>query len=60
MIESYKPIMKGLLKMLVFDAKMQPSEFENMPIRKLLVYAKIYAEYVNEVNESTKNNGKTD
>ncbi len=51
--------MKGLLKMLVFDAKMQPSEFENMPIRKLLVYAKIYAEYVNEVNESTKNNGKT-
>ena len=53
----YKPLIKQLLKTLVFDAKIQPSEFENMPLSKLLVYAELYGEYVNEINERSKVNG---
>jgi hypothetical protein len=39
----------------VFDAKIQPSEFENMPLSKLLIYAKLYGEYVKEVNPPERN-----
>ena len=57
-MDRYKPLIKQLLKVLVFDAKIQPSEFENMPLSKLLVYAELYGEYVNEVNpERNKVNG---
>lgn len=56
-MNSYKPLIRQALKILVFDAKIQPSEFENMPLSKLLAYAKIYGEYVNEVNERNKVNG---
>lgn len=55
-MDSYKPVIKQLLKILVFDAKIQPSEFERMPLSRLLVYAELYKEYVNEVNERNKVN----
>lgn len=41
----------------MFDAKMQPSEFENMPLSKLIVYAKLYGEYTSELNERNKVDG---
>lgn len=59
-MEKYKPLLRQLLKILVFDAKIPPSEFESMPLSRLLVYAKLYGEYVNEVNERSKVNGQTD
>lgn len=49
-MDRYKPFIKHLLKILVFDAKIQPSEFERMPLSRLLVYARLYGEYVKEVN----------
>ncbi len=54
LIDEWKPLIERLLKILVFDAKIQPSEFENMPLSRLLVYAKLYGEYVKEVNPETK------
>jgi hypothetical protein len=57
--ESYAPLVKSLLQILVFGAKISPSECENMPMSKLLVYAKLYEEYINKVNESIEINGKT-
>lgn len=48
------PLIKQLAKLLIFDAKIPPSEFEAMPLSKMMMYKDLYIEYVKDVERQSK------
>lgn len=44
----YSIIVKSIAMRLVFDAKIQPSEIQKMPLSVLLDYNEMYSEYIRQ------------